>query len=359
MKWEHQQFAGETTKQPARSRCDIERKGVMSNWETSNYENGGELRARIGLQFFAEGEDGGADTSADMDGFDGNAFAAAFGYDDAGDQRTAAEEGAEDGQAGAGDQRTDGQPEGTEEQPPQEGGAPEETPPPQTAPPVELRVMDTTYTVPAELMQELQSILGTDPAAVLQKGMNYDNKAARELRMIDSYAAASGLTREQYLDRLEQAREQELLQAEIEQARQEFPDTPEAALQVIAEQRRAAAKAADRQREAEQRQAAEEGRMRVQNMVAETQRAAEIKAWDAYEGVAGVHEPENIPARVMELVQQGHSPVEAHYISENEKLQQQLEIREKETSNRQASPGSMSGAGGDVSDPFLRGFLQE
>lgn len=64
--------------------------------------------------------------------------------------------------------------------------------------------------------------------------MNYDRKAEREMRVLDQYAEAAGMNRQQYLEQLEGARNEQLLSAEIEQCRTEFPETPDAALKAIA-----------------------------------------------------------------------------------------------------------------------------
>ena len=73
--------------------------------------------------------------------------------------------------------------------------------------------------------------------------------------------------------------------------------------------------------------------------------------------MAKVHKPEDIPPRVMELVQQqGLKPTEAHLQYQLEQAQQQNEIKKKDQQNRRQSAGSLTGAG-DTADDFLRGFL--
>ena len=75
-------------------------------------------------------------------------------------------------------------------------------------------------------------------------------------------------------------------------------------------------------------------------------------------GLAGVHKPEDIPPRVMELVNsEGMTPVAAHWRYQAEQNQQAVRIAEKNQTNRQTSPGSVAGNGNDTSDPFLKGFL--
>ena len=66
------------------------------DWETSNHMDGSELRAGIGLQYFAEGE-----TGADMDGFDGGAFLESLtGENGLENQQAAAPDGGAEGEEG-------------------------------------------------------------------------------------------------------------------------------------------------------------------------------------------------------------------------------------------------------------------
>lgn len=211
--------------------------------------------------------------------------------------------------------------------------------------------------LPQEAVQQLRGALGTDPVALLQKGMNYDHKAERELRVLDQYAAASGMTRGQYLAQLEQAQQQAELAAEIEKARGEFPEAPDAALQEIAKSRVASKRAAEQQQRAQQQAAVQQVQQRANQAVQEARRKAEIAEWDRYEQMAKVHKPEDIPPRVMELVQQkGMKPIEAHLQYQFEQAQQQNEIQKKDQQNRRQSAGSLAGAG-DEADAFLAGLF--
>lgn len=210
------------------------------DWKTSNHMDGSEIRGGIGLQYFAEN-----DTGADMDGFNGDDFLAALeGNDGLEDQQTAAEGEEETVQDGAEDQRTGEQQEEPEEQPPEGGEVPPETveQPVQTVP---LVYNGQQILLPADAVQALTGALGANPVELLQKGMNYDRKAEREMRVLDLYAEAAGMNRQQYLEQLEGARNEQLLSAEMEQCRAEFPDTPDAALKAIAEGRMASRRAAE------------------------------------------------------------------------------------------------------------------
>ena len=325
--------------------------------ETRNYMDGSEIREGIGLQYFAE--DGNAsDSGADMDGFNGDDFLAALeGNDDLENQQTAAEGAEETVQDGAEDQRTGEQQEEPENQPPEGGEVPPETAeqPVQTVP---LVYNGQQILLPADAVQALTGALGANPVELLQKGMNYDRKAEREMRVLDQYAQAAGMNRQQYLEQLEGARNEQLLSAEMEQCRAEFPDTPDAALKAIAEGRMASRRAAEAQAAEQQRAELTAMQQRIDQTVEQARQDANVRAWDEYEVLADVHKPEDVPPRVMELVNnEGMTPVAAHWRYQAELNQQAVRIAEKNQTNRQTSPGSVAGNESDSSDPFLKGFL--
>ena len=327
------------------------------DWKTSNHMDGSEIRDSIGLQYFAE--DGNtSDTGADMDGFNGDDFLAALeGNDDLENQQTAAEGAEETVQDGAEDQRAEEQPEEPENQPSEDGEAPPETAeqPVQTVP---LVYNGQQILLPADAVQALTGALGANPVELLQKGMNYDRKAEREMRVLDQYAEAAGMNRQQYLEQLEGARNEQLLSAEMEQCRTEFPDTPDAALKAIAEGRMASRRAAEAQAAEQQRAELSAMQQRIDQTVAQAREEADARAWEEYVSLSGVKSFEEVPKRVLELVQQeAMTPVAAHWRYQAEQNQQAVRIAEKNQTNRQTSPGSVAGNGNDTSDPFLKGFL--
>lgn len=328
------------------------------DWKTSNHMDGSEIREGIGLQYFAE--DGNtSDSGADMDGFNGDDFLAALeGNDGLEDQQTAAEGAEETVQDGAEDQRAEEHSEEPEEQPPEGGEEPPETAeqPVQTVP---LVFNGQQIMLPADAVQALTGALGANPVELLQKGMNYDAKGEREFRLLDQYAEAAGMNRQQYLEQLEGARNEQLLSAEMEQCRTEFPDTPDAALKAIAEGRMASRRAAEAQAAEQQRAELTAMQQRIDQTVEQARQEANIKAWDEYETIADVHKPEDIPPRVMELVNsEGMTPVAAHWRYQAELNQQAVRIAEKNQTNRQTSPGSMTGTGEEsgFEADFLRAF---
>lgn len=328
------------------------------DWKTSNHMGGSEIRDSIGLQYFAE--DGNtSDTGADMDGFNGDDFLAALeGNDDLENQQTAAEGAEETVQDGAENQRTEVQQEEPENQPPEGGEEPPETAeqPVQTVP---LVFNGQQILLPADAVQALTGALGANPVELLQKGMNYDRKAEREMRVLDQYAEAAGMNRQQYLEQLEGARNEQLLSAEIEKCRAEFPETPDAALKAIAEGRMASQRAAEAQAAEQRRAELTAMQQRIDQTVAQAREEADARAWEEYVSLSGVKSFEEVPKRVLELVQQeAMTPVAAHWRYQAELNQQAVRIAEKNQTNRQTSPGSMTGTGEEsgFEADFLRAF---
>lgn len=327
------------------------------DWKTSNHMDGSEIRDSIGLQYFAE--DGNtSDTGADMDGFDESEFLAALEGSDAEDQRGTNEGNEENVQDGAEDQRAEEQPEEPENQPSEDGEAPPETAeqPVQTVP---LVFNGQQILLPADAVQALTGALGANPVELLQKGMNYDRKAEREMRVLDQYAQAAGMNRQQYLEQLEGARNEQLLSAEIEQCRTEFPETPDAALKAIAEGRMASRRAAEAQAAEQRRAELTAMQQRIDQTVKQAREEADARAWEEYVSLSGVKSFEEVPKRVLELVQQeAMTPVAAHWRYQAELNQQAVRIAEKNQTNRQTSPGSMTGTGEEsgFEADFLRAF---
>lgn len=311
------------------------------DWETSN---SADVNTSLGNE--------------DMDGFNGDDFLAALeGNDGLEDQQTAAEGAEETVQDGAENQRAEEQPEEPENQPPEDGEVPPEAveQPVQTVP---LVYNGQQILLPADAVQALTGALGANPVELLQKGMNYDRKAEREMRVLDQYAEAAGMNRQQYLEQLEGARNEQMLSAEIEKCRAEFPETPDAALKAIAEGRMASQRAAAAQAAEQQRAQLTAMQQRIDQTVAQARQEADERAWEEYVSLSGVKSFEEVPKRVLELVQQeAMTPVAAHWRYQAEQNAQAVQIEKKNNQNKTTSPGSVQGNEGDTSDPFLRGLL--
>ena len=325
------------------------------DWKTSNHMDGSEIREGIGLQYFAE--DGTAsDTGADMDGFsDADFLAALEGETEPENQRDGTDGAGENAEGAPENQRDTDTAEESEERPPEEGEGTAQEPVMQTVP---FKYNGTEIQLPADAVDALRGALGANPVELLQKGMNYDAKGEREFRLLDQYASAAGMNRAQYLEQLEQAQNAQMLASEMEKCREQFPDTPDEALQEIAQGRLASRRAAEQQEQLRRQQELTEMQQRIDRTVQETQKQAEINAWDEYEKVADAHTLEDIPPRVMELVQSGMTPVAAHWRYQAELNQQAVRIAEKNQTNRQTSPGSMTGTGEEsgFEADFLRAF---
>lgn len=324
--------------------------------KTRNIMDGSELREGIGLQYFAEGE-----TGADTDGFDGDAFLESLtGENGLENQQAAAPDGSAEGEdGGLENQQTDpGQQDEPETLPPEGGETPPEEAENQPVQTVPLVYNGQQILLPADAVQALTGALGANPVELLQKGMNYDAKGEREFRLLDRYAEASGMSRQQYLEQLEGVQRQQMLEGEIEKCRSEFPDTPDAALRAIAEGRLASQRA-EQVRAAQQRQAEiTAAQQRIDQTVQQARHEAETRAWDEYVRASGAKSVEDVPPRVAELVtKERMTPVAAYWRYMSEQAQQQVEIEKKNNQNRQMSPGSMTGNESDTSDPFLRGLL--
>lgn len=338
----------------------------MSDWKTSNYESINELRGRIGLQFFAEDE-GGSDTGADTDGDYGTDFEDGLFDGDLEDQQGAGQDTGEDGDGGLENQQPDGQLQ-EPEQDKGDGAAPpsdqqQEQPSPQQQQPPQLVQMTYNgqqYMLPQAAIDEIGRALGVNAVELLQKGMNYDHKAERELSILNRYAAAANMSLPQFLQSLETLRQQQELAAEVEKCKKEFPNSEDGAVQEIAKSRLAARRNAELQQAHARAAQAQQLRSRVDQTVQQMQKQREEAQWDAYENETGINDPEDIPSRVWELVHQGCTPLEAHWRYQNEQAQAELkrqnDIKQQQERNRQTSTGSLAGVGVEE-DAFLAGLF--
>lgn len=332
----------------------------MSNWKASNYESGSEFRGRIGLQFFAE--DGGADTGADMDGDFGSDFEDGLFDGDLENQQTAEQDTGEGADGGLENQQPDGQ-QGEPETQEQEGGEQPtaEGQPPAQEPPqlVPLNYNGQQIMLPQAAVQEIGRALGMDAIELLQKGMNYEHKNERELAVLSQYAAAANMTVPQFIQQLEQRQQMQELEAEVKQLKNEFPETEEGALLEIAKSRVAARRNAQMQQAHARDAQMQQLRSRVDQTVQELQQRRQDEQWTAYENETGIHTPDKIPPRVWELVNQGKTPMEAHWQYQSEQAKAELDkqnnIHQQQERNRQATTGSLAGAAVEEDD-FLAGL---
>lgn len=333
----------------------------MSNWKTSNYDSISEFRGRMGLQFFAEGEDAGTD-GANMDGDFGSDFEVGLFDGDLENQQTAEQDTSEGADGGLENQQPDGQ-QGEPEQQEQEGGEqpPAEEQPPAQEPPqlIPLVYNGQQIMLPQAAVQEIGRALGANAIELLQKGMNYEHKAERELAVLNQYAAAANMTVPQFIQQLEQRQQMQELEAEVKQLKNEFPETEEGALLEIAKSRVAARRNAQMQQAHARDAQMQQLRSRVDQTVQELQQRRQDEQWTAYENETGIHTPDKIPPRVWELVNQGKTPMEAHWQYQSEQAKAELDkqnnIHQQQERNRQATTGSLAGAAVEEDD-FLAGL---
>ena len=310
------------------------------NWETSNSE----IRKKIGIQFFAEGSAAAVET-AETDGFESGFF------DDGENQPTAETE----------ETLTDDEPAETvqvAEEATEDAPAPlqEETEEATQERFVPLVFNGQQTNLPESAVQVLSGALGGDVVSLIQKGMNYENRGAREIGILDRYAQASGYdNRAAYLDAMEQQLGQHQIDSELARLMEQYPDAPEDALRPIAERTvsdRSSAERAQREQEA-----ADLARAEMMKSGEEMTRP-----WAEFLRVHPEVDAKTLEKGFFELVNSGLPPVAAYERieaqkarAEAERLKEQLKAAQKNTQNRQTAVGTMASATLE-SDPFLTGF---
>ena len=214
--------------------------------------------------------------------------------------------------------------------------------------------------LPQDAVQEIGRALGMDAIELLQKGMNYEHKNERELAVLNQYAAAANMTVPQFIQQLEQLKQAQEQEAEVNQLKNEFPATEEGALREIAKGRVAARRNAQIQQAHAREAQMQQLRIRVDQSVRQMQKQREDEQWTAYEKETGIHTPDKIPPRVWEMVHQGKTPMEAHWQYQSEQAKAELDkqnnIHQQQERNRQATTGSLAGAAVEE-DAFLSGLF--
>lgn len=217
--------------------------------------------------------------------------------------------------------------------------------------------------VPADAVSAFSQALGQDVTGVIQKGLAYDSKNAREIGILERYAKSSGLSLGEYVNLLEREAENQEVQNEMDRLRARYPeDTPEEALADIARNVLA------QRREAETRQQLEQQNA-MQAQI--SWQMAQMRSQDIQNGVAAfmqqhpeIRSSADVPQEVWDIMNTPGMTLAAAWErwqaekaqAEAEQLKQQLEIERKNQQNRQQSAGSQQG-GGDSHDAFLEGLL--
>lgn len=323
-----------------------------------------DFRKRLGLQFFAEADTGGAgaEAGAELGGVEDD-FLAAFDMD-------GGEPATEDGDAAEAQVADDG----VEAELGTEGGGrtaakhggeqaadnPQDTTAEQAealaAPAVvALEIGGQTVQVPADAMQALTGALGRDVSVLIAAGMATETRQSREMRVLDAYAKAAGVTTEDYIAFLEREQEVHAVSAEVDAIRAQYPEgTPDEALRVIAERNVADRRAQEAQAEA----ARQEQLQRAQNDAAMQPMIHAMQEFTAvHPEIKGA---QDVPQGVWDLVRDQRLSLPVAYEryqteqarAELEQTRQQLKAAQKMNGNRTQAVGSMSGSPDGGRDEF-------
>lgn len=224
--------------------------------------------------------------------------------------------------------------------------------------PLTARFLGKDIPLPASAAKEIAGALGVeaqDLISTIQKGLNYDHVAqkaqevagSREMQMLDSMAQEYGMSREQYLDMLQQNSGRLAVQQEIALLRARYPEAPEDLLQQTA------------QGILQQRQAQEQERRRQEELQRQQQERQRREPWEELFSLHPelLQDPKAIPREVMARIQAGVRPLAAYQEHVNRQLQLQLQAKAQNQKNLETTPGPMKGDAAPAAvDPFLEGF---
>lgn len=313
---------------------------------------------KIGLQFFAEAAaeaDGAGDDGMAVDGFlegfleDEDSFEE--GMD--GDAPITAEP-----EAGT-DSPTAQQ---EDETPPQESQTePHEVQPPQAAQElVSVTVGNTSIGLPKSAVDALSNALGGNAAEILRRGLDYDNKGARETALLTRLAEVSGKDLSTFMQEAEQQMTQMQVEREMQNVRAQLPEgTPDEAIRMIAQKNVEDANNRRAFEQFQQRQAQAQQAARARQQAADSK----VQPWRDYIQQFGITRMEDIPKEVLAYANEGMNPIAAHYRFQAEQAQAQMRqmqaATKKNEQNRQSAVGSMVSSGDDEADAFLSGLLSE
>lgn len=313
---------------------------------------------KIGLQFFAEAAaeaDGAGDDGMAVDG-----FLTGFLEDDS------FEEGMD------GDAPVPAEPEAGTDSPtarqedetaPQESQAePQESQqPPQAAQEmVSVAIGNTSIGLPKSAVDALSNALGGNAAEVIRRGLDYDNKGARETALLTRLAEVSGKDLPTFMQEAEQQMIQMQVEREMQNVRAQLPEgTPDEAIRMIARKNVEDANNRRAFQQYQQRQAQAQQAARARQQAVDDK----IAPWRRYRDQFGVKSMDDIPKEVLAYADQGMDPIAAHYRYEAEQAQAQMRqmqaATKKNEQNWQSAVGSMGSSGGDEADAFLSGLLSE
>lgn len=313
---------------------------------------------KIGLQFFAEAAaeaDGAGDDGMAVDG-----FLTGFLEDDSfeggmdGDAPITAEpEAGTDSPTARQEDETAPQESQTEPQESQQ--------PPQAAQEmVSVAIGNTSIGLPKSAVDALSNALGGNAAEVIRRGLDYDNKGARETALLTRLAEVSGKDLPTFMQEAEQQMIQMQVEREMQNVRAQLPEgTPDEAIRMIAQKNVEDANNRRAFQQYQQRQAQAQQAARARQQAVDDK----IAPWRRYRDQFGVKSMDDIPKEVLAYADQGMDPIAAHYRYEAEQAQAQMRqmqaATKKNEQNRQSAVGSMVSSGDDEADAFLSGLLSE
>lgn len=209
--------------------------------------------------------------------------------------------------------------------------------------------------------KESKGLTQEEAITLAQKGMNYD-KVYQELQdyksgkvtdpalnELDFWAKQNGMSRQEYVDFLRENRHAQIVQNEMNSIKTKYPDMSDEAAREMAELRAKGKEEENAKLEAEREQ---------------QKRDADLAPWQEFIAEYGAMDAEKIPAKVLEDINNGATPVMAMRKYEIAELKQQvetlksaLETEKKNKENKAAAmPSAATQAQPEEKDSFLEGM---
>lgn len=322
-----------------------------------------ETRRQIGLQFFAEEAAEAAGTAEEesgndsfLEGFEEEAYA--FDMEDAGTAaapETQQAPPAEEPPAAQAEQQPEDVPEGAGQAQAERGAMQSNT-----QEEVQIPFGNAALRLPKTAVDALSGALGVNAAEIIRRGLDYDNKGARESALLARLAEVSGKDLPTFMQEAERQMLDMQIEREMQNVRAKLPeDTPDEAVRQIAQRNVTDAN----NRRAFQAYQARQAQMQRARQAQAQAVDSKVQPWRDYIKAFGVTKMEDIPQEVLNYANQGMDPIAAHYRVMAEQAQQQLQgiqqAQKQNAHNRQAAAGSMQSMGGDEKDAFLSGLLAD
>lgn len=251
--------------------------------------------------------------------------------------------------------RTADQPDGQPGQAPgQQGAQPPET--------IQAKYRGQVWELPKKEVAVAAAAMGIPPedfVTLVQKGMSFDAMERRrpqqpqrprpEDEILDYYAQANGMNRAQYIQFLQDNRQQMLAQQEQKRLASQFPNADPRLLQEMAR-----LAAGQKESEARQRAAQEAAaRQRAQQLQEQARRAPWERFFRAHPDV----QAKDLPREMMERVAAGETPLEVWADMELRAKAEELEQFKQQQNAKKRAPGPVGSDGKkEELDPFLQGL---